>query len=137
MAFEIRRVDYFYATVPDRPGEAYKLLQALSEQGIDLLAFTAVPVGPSRTQLALFPADDRALQTVAGKAGLALDGPHPALLVQGDDELGALAGIHARLYEADVNVYAASGVGDGRGGFGYLIYVRPEDYDRAVSALEV
>jgi len=137
MAFQIRRVDYFYTTVPDQPGEAYKLLTALAEQGIDLLAFTAIPVGPSRTQLAIFPADSRALQAAAGKAGLALDGPHPALLAQGDDELGALAGIHARLYESNVNVYAASGVSDGRGGYGYLVYVRPDDYDRAVKALEV
>ncbi len=26
MAFNIRRVDYFYTTVKDQPGEAYRLL---------------------------------------------------------------------------------------------------------------
>ncbi len=36
------------------------------------------------------------LAAAAEKAGLPLDGPHPALLVQGDDELGALAGVQAR-----------------------------------------
>lgn len=137
MAFRIRGIDYFYTTVPDRPGEAHKLLSALAELGVNLLAFTAIPVGPARTQLTLFPEDALALRNAAGKAGLDLDGPHPALLVQGDDELGALAGIHARLSDANVNVYAASGVTDGRGGFGYVIYVRPEDYERALRALEV
>jgi hypothetical protein len=34
----------------------------------------------------------------------ALDAPHPAILVQGDDGLGALVRIHAKLYEANVNV---------------------------------
>jgi hypothetical protein len=29
------------------------------------------------------------MESEAKKMGLALDGPHPALLVQGDDELGA------------------------------------------------
>ncbi|UCE86633.1 MAG: hypothetical protein JSU66_02535, partial [Deltaproteobacteria bacterium] len=66
-----------------------------------------------------------------------LDGPHPALLVQGDDELGALAGVHALLHEANVNVYASSGVTDGKGSYGYVIYVRPEDYERAAAALRV
>lgn len=137
MAFRIQRVDYFYTSVPDRPGEAYKLLEALAEQGIDLLAFTAIPVGPARTQLTLFPDDALKLRDAVAKAGLVLDGPHPALLVQGDDELGALAGIHSKLFAANVNVYAATGVTDGGGHFGYVIYVRPDEYDRAVKALEV
>ncbi|NIP78038.1 MAG: hypothetical protein GWM90_02075 [Gemmatimonadetes bacterium] len=137
MPFNIRRVDYYYTTVEDQPGEAYRLLSTLAEAEIDLLAFTAVPVGPVRTQLSIFPSDSAELETVAGRAGLALDGPHPALLVQGDDELGALAEIHEQLYRAGVNVYASSGVTDGDGAFGYVLYVRPEEYKRAAEALEV
>jgi len=57
--------------------------------------------------------------------------------VQGDDELGALAKVHERIYRANVNVYASSGVSDGYGKYGHLIYVRPEDYERAAKALEV
>ncbi len=137
MAYRIRRVDYYYATLLDEPGEGYKLLTRLAELGINLLAFTGVPIGPSRTQLTVFPGDSRKLESAAKNAGLALDGPHPALLVQGDDELGALAGIHEKLHQADVNVYASSGVTDGVGSFGYVLYVRPEDYERAVRSLEV
>lgn len=44
MACSARRVEYFYTTVSDQPGEAYKLLQALADLEINLLAFTAVPV---------------------------------------------------------------------------------------------
>jgi hypothetical protein len=137
MAFRIRRVEYFTVTVQDQPGEAYKLLSQLADLGLNLLAFTAVPVGPLRAQLTLFPEDSRKMANAARQAGLALDGPHPALLVQGDDELGALARIHAKIYEANVNVYASTGVADGRGSFGYVIYVRPEDYARAAAALGV
>ena len=133
----IRRVDYFHTTVRDRPGEGYKLLAQMAEMGLNLLAFTAVPVGPSSTQLTLFPEDPGKMVAAAQRAGMALDGPHPAFLVQGDDELGALAEIHQLLYRADVNIYASSGVTDGRGTFGYLIYVRPEDYGRAAEALGV
>ena len=137
MANEIRRVDYYYATVQDRPGEAYKLLNELARQGINLLAFTAVPTGPVRTQLALFPEQGAKLEAVATRAGMELDGPYRTLLVQGDDRMGALAEIHEKLMRARVNVYASTAVTDGKGCFGYLIYVRADEIDRAASALEV
>jgi len=73
----------------------------------------------------------------AKKTGLLLEGPHPALLVQGDDELGALVEIHAKLYQADINIYASNGLADGKGKYSYLVYVRPEDHDRAARALEI
>ncbi len=68
---------------------------------------------------------------------MTLEGPHHALLVRGDDELGSLAGIHQRLYEADINVYASSGVTDGSGSYGYLIYVKEDDFERAVTTLKL
>lgn len=137
MPFQIRRSNYYYTTVEDQPGEAYKLLAVLAEAGVNMMAFTAVPVGPVRTQLSIFPEDPGQLEDTARKSGLQLDGPHRALLVQGDDSLGALAGIHQQLYNAGVNVYASSGVTDGRGCFGYVLYVRPEQFERAADALEV
>ena len=135
MASRILRVDYFYTTVQDQPGEAYKLLSQLAEFGINLLAFTAVPVGPMRSQFTLFPEETQRLREAARKANLALDGPHPALLVQGGESLSELAEVHQKLYQAGVNVYASSGVTDGRGTYGYVVYVRPEQYERAASAL--
>ena len=137
MSTAVRRIDYFRTTVPDQPGEAYRLLEALAGLQVNLVAFSAVPMGPSQTQLTLFPEDDTLLQTAADKSGLELEGPHPALLVQGDDELGALSRIHEQLYEAGVNVSAANGVTDGRGRFGYLIWVRPEHYELAAKTLGV
>jgi hypothetical protein len=134
MPFTIRRIDYFYATVRDEPGAAHRILSQLSGLGVNLLAFNAVPIGPTRTQLALFPEDDDKLRAAARSAGLALDGPHPALLVQGDDELGALASVHERLAAAGVDVYASSGVTDGRGSFGYVVYVREDQFEKAASA---
>ena len=137
MAYEIRRVDYFYTTVEDQPGEAYKLLSLLDSMGINMLAFTAIPIGPMHTQLTIFPEDTGKLTSEAQKSGLVLQGPYPALLVQGDDKLGALAEVHMKLYEARVNVSASSGVADGKGSYGYIIYVRPDEYKRAVDAFNM
>jgi hypothetical protein len=137
MTYKIRKVSYFYTRIRDEPGEAYSLLKILSELGINLLAFNAIPTGPGSTQLAIFPEEPVDLIDVARKANLKLDGPHHALLVQGDDELGALVDVHNRLYEAKVNVYASSGVSDGAGSYGYIIYVRPDSIDRAIAALGI
>ena len=135
MARAIRRAEYFHANVKDEPGEAYNLLTQLAHLRINLLAFTAIPQGPLQTQLTIFPEDPGLLRREAENAGLALDGPHPAFLVQGDDALGALAGIHKKLYEANINVYASSGVTEGKGSFGYVLYVRPDEFERAGLAL--
>ena len=137
MSFNIRRVEYFYSTVVDQPGEAYKLLSELEKSGINQLAFTAIPIGPNRTQLTLFPENSGKLIAEAKRINFSLDGPHPAFLVQGDDELGALAELHQILYEANVNVYASNGVTDSKGCFGYLLFVRPEEYERAAEALNI
>lgn len=137
MPFSIRGTEYYRANVADRPEEAYKLLSALADLGINQLAFTAVPLGPDQVQLTVFPEDPSRLEAEAKRAGLELDGPHPAILAQGDDELGALANIHRRLADASVLIYASSGVTDGKGSFGYVIYVREDQIGRAMEALGV
>jgi hypothetical protein len=137
MAFKIRRVQYFNATVRDQPGEAYKLLTLLADLGINLVGFTAIPVGPTQTHLTMFPEDGAKMADAAKKSGLVLDGPNRALLVQGEDQLGALAAIHEKLYQAKVNVYASMAVASAADSYGYVIYVRPEEYERAATALEV
>lgn len=137
MSYRIRRIDYFYVDVKDEPGEALGLLNELALHRINLLAFAAVPSTGMRTLLTLFPEDTPQLVEVARRANLVLDGPHGAILVQGDDELGATASIHERLYKANVNVYASSGLSDGKGSFGYILYIRPEEYDRAIHALQI
>jgi predicted amino acid-binding ACT domain protein len=135
VAFTIRSVEYYYANVRDELGAAYRVLAQLAELGVNLLAFTAVPSGPNVAQFALFPDDSAKLIAQAGSAGLPLDGPYHALLVQGDDELGALANVHERLVEAGVDIFASSGVTDGRGAFGYLVYVREDQFEKSVNAL--
>jgi len=136
MAATVRGTNYFYATVTDQPGEACRVLSDLADEGVNLLAFSAVPIGPQHVQIAFFPENTDALQNVAAKSGLVLTGPQQAFLVQGDDRLGAIAQIYRKLYEAGVDVYASTGVTDGRGGFGYVLYVRPESYRAAAEALK-
>jgi hypothetical protein len=41
---EIRYIDYYYVTVPDKPGEASRILGALRQEGINLLGISAFPM---------------------------------------------------------------------------------------------
>ncbi len=137
MARMIRLIEYLYTMVQDQPGEAYEMLSHLGAAGVNLLAFNAIPAGLDQTQLVLFPDGVDFLAQVMAERGLALEGPHHALLIQGDDELGALAEIHRVLFEAGVNVSASGGVADGRGGYGYVIYLRGQDVAEASQALGI
>lgn len=137
MSVSIRCVNYFNTTVRDQPGAAYEVLSRIAAAKVNLLAFSAVPIGVEYTQLVLFPDDSKELSKAVEEHGLVLSGPNRALLVQGDDQLGAFANIHRQLTEANINVFASNGVTDGHDGFGYVVYVRPEDFDRAAKVLGV
>ena len=137
MSHAVRPVDYFHATVHDRAGEAYRVLSSLAEAGVNLLAFSAAPVGGTAAHMVLFPEDASALVEFAARTGMVLHGPERALMVHGGDRLGALAELHRRLADARVNVFASRAVTGGEGRYGYVIHVRSEDFDAASRALGV
>ena len=135
MTFSVRTVEYFYTRVEGEPSRAYDFLARLASEEINLLAFSAVPFGPNHIELTIFPDRSDEFQHVAAKLGWTLIGPQHACLVQGDDHLGALAEIHRRLGDGGVSIYASSGVTDGEGHYGYVIYVKEEDHQAAAKAL--
>jgi hypothetical protein len=135
MALSVRTVEYFYTRIGDEPGKAYELLARLASEEISLLAFSAVPFGSHTVELTIFPDQTQALMSVAAKLGWTLTGPYHAVLIQGDDQLGALADIQKKLVDAGVSIYASSGVTDGTGHFGYVIYFKEGDHSAAARAL--
>jgi hypothetical protein len=135
MSLNVRSVEYFYIRIQDSRDEAYALLAQLASEEVSLLAFSAVPFGPDHMELTIFPDRTDKFIQLAGKLGWDVAGPQHAFLVQGDDQLGALADIQRMLLEADVKIYASSGVTDGAGRYGYVIYFREDDYIRATRAL--
>jgi len=135
MPLEVRQIQYFHTTVVDRPGEAYRLLSQLAGESVNLIAFDLIPMGMNTSQVLLLPEDVEQLQAAAERAAIKLTGPNHAFLVQGEDQVGALIDLHRRLFDAEINVYASSGVSDGHGGFGYVLYVRAEDVRDAARVL--
>jgi hypothetical protein len=135
MALSVRTAEYFYARITNDPDKAYLLLAELASEEVTLLAFSAVPYGSHHVELTLFPDKSEGLIKVATRLGWELTGPQHAVLIQGDDHLGALADIHRCLGEEGVRVFASSGVTDGTGRYGYVIYFQEEDHIDATRAL--
>jgi hypothetical protein len=135
MADTVRGVEYYYVTVPDGPGEGQRVLSALRESGVNLLAFLGFPVGGGQAQIDLVPEDPQALRDAAEQAGVTLSEAKQAFLIQGDDRVGAVADITGKLAEANVNVTAAAAAGAGSGRFGMILWVAADDYERAAEAL--
>ncbi len=137
MEDELRIVDCYYATVRDRPGEGGRLLEHISERGISLTAFTAIPTGADETQVCLVTDRPADLLAAAEDGGTRLTGPKKAFLIQGDDRIGTLHGYHQTLANAGVNVYSSGGVCDGRGRFGFMLWVESEDFEKAFDAFGI
>jgi hypothetical protein len=135
MISSVRDVEYFTMIVADRPGEARKLLEFLSEKMVNLLALTAFPLGGGESRIDLFPENPDRLKQAAGDADVSLTGPRRAFLVQGDDKIGALYDIHLKLSNAGINVHACNGVVDGTGRFGYVVWVDAADHEGAGEVL--
>lgn len=134
MSETMRLVDYFYIGAPQRPGEAARVLSRLQEAGINLLAFTGFPAG-RRAQMDIVAEDAAALRAAAKKAGWKLIGPKKVFLVEGEDRVGAMAEVAAKLAAAKINITATHAITAGSGRFGALLWVQPRDVKRAARAV--
>lgn len=137
MADEVRRVEYYYVTVPDTPGEGDRIMSALKESGVNLLAYLGFPAGNGQSQIDLAPEDPGSLREAAEGAGFVLSEAKQAFLVQADDRVGAVAETTAKLAAANINITAAAAAGAGSGRYGMILWVAPADYEAAASALGV
>lgn len=136
MAETIRKVEYFYTTVADKPGEGARVLGALRDAGVNLLAFHAFP-SAKKAQLDFVPENASAFKTAAQQAQIKVTGPRTAFLAEGDDRVGAIFVILQTLGAAGVNVTAIDAVRAGAGRYGALFWVKPADVSRAAGALGV
>src|SRR5260370_16619892 len=99
MAAPIRKVSYYYTTIPDKPGEGVRLLDVLKRAGVNLLAVHAFP-SARKAQVDFVPADATLLTAAAQGAKIKLSKPKTAFLLDGEDRVGGLAGVLGRLAPA-------------------------------------
>jgi hypothetical protein len=134
MADRVQKVQYAYVMVPQRAGQAARMLQELKSDGVDLVAFSGFP-GKKGAQVDLVTQDMTGLKRVARRNGWKLSKTKKGFLVQGDDRIGAVHRHLSRLAEKKINVVAADAVAAGKGRYGMILWVKPKDYARATRAL--
>jgi hypothetical protein len=137
MADKTRRVDYFSLELPDEPGEAFRILGKLKDARVSLLNCTGFPTGSGKGQMSVVPADPDSFLKAAKAAGLAVGAKKQVFLVQGTDRVGAAAELFKKLADAKVNVTAYNATCAPGGGFGMILWVKPQDLKAAAKALGV
>ncbi len=134
MAESIKVAQYFKVLVPDKPGEGFKLLDAVKGAGVNLIAFSGFPRN-RKGQLDFVPEDPARFKEVAKYNKWKVQGPKSCFVVQGDDRVGAVADIVERLVDVKVNITAVDAVSAGMGRFAVLIFVKPGSVKKAAAAL--
>jgi hypothetical protein len=135
MADRVRKVSYCYVIVPSRPGQGARILGALKDAGVDLLAYSGFPAGGGRAQIDLISDNLGAIARVVRKQGWRLSKAKKGFLVQGEDRVGAVQRHLQKLAAGGVNVTAADAVTAGKGRYGMILWVKAKDYARAARLL--
>ena len=134
MADTVRKVVYFKMSIPDKAGEGARVLGALRDAGVNLLAFTGFPRG-RRAQLDLVPEDAAEFAQAAKRAKLALAGKKTGFLVQGDDRRGAVAEYVEKLAAAGISITAVDAVSAGENRFGAILWVKSKDVAKTAKTI--
>jgi hypothetical protein len=129
-------VNYAYVTVGSTPGEAGRILMALKDANVNLLAFSGFPQGRNKAQIDLVTDDLDGLKVVAKRHNWKLSRIKRAFLGQGTDEVGAAVAPLATLGDAKINIIAADVISAGEGRCGMLFWVEPRNYNRAATLLQ-
>jgi predicted amino acid-binding ACT domain protein len=134
MADTIRAVDYYYTTTSDKAGEGARLLGVFRDARTNLLALSAFP-SKRKTQVDFVPSDSAAFLATAKAAKVKLSRPKKVFLIQGDDRVGAIQDLLAKLASAKINVTAVQGVSAGGGRYAALLWVDQKNLKKAATAL--
>jgi hypothetical protein len=135
MAEMVRRIDYYYVSVPDKPGEAARILSALHQAGVNLLGFSGFPEGARKAQLDFLPEDPAAFAKAARQAGLKPSKKKTCFLIQGDDRPGAMSELLGRLAAEGINVTSIQGIAPGAGRYSAILWVKAPDVRKAARVL--
>ncbi len=136
MADRVTKTAYWKITTTNRPGQGARVLRALKDDGVNLVAFTAFPRG-RKAQMDFVPANAAAFQKAMRKAGFRLSGRRTVFLIQGRDRVGAVHGVMEKLGKAGINVTAVDAVTDGKGHYGAILWVKPAAVRKAAKVLGV
>jgi hypothetical protein len=130
----VRKVAYFAMDVPNRPNEGVRVLEALANAGVNLLAFSGFPSG-RKAQLDFIPEDIVVFKKAVKAAKIKTRPQKFGFLIQGQDRKGAVADVLKILSEKKINVTAIDAVSGGGGRYAAILWVKPKDVNKAAKAM--
>ena len=137
MREKVVKVHHYSAAIANKAGEGARVLGALKNGGVNLIALWAYPWKSGKAQLEMIPENAAALVKAAKKAGLTVGKKQTAFFVNGEDRPGAVGELLAKLAAVKINVGAVEAVCGGAGRYGAVIFVSQKDVRKAAKALSV
>ena len=134
MADVIRKVAYFAMDVPNKLGEGARVLGALADAGVNLLAFSGFPSG-RKAQFDFIPKDVAVFKKAVKAAKIKVRPQKFGFLVQGNDRKGAVAELLKTLAAKNIKVTAIDAVSAGAGRYAAILWVGPRDVKKAAKVL--
>ena len=134
MARTLHKVRYYYVQTPNRPGQSARILGALRDAGVSLLAYSGFPNG-GKAQQDFVPEDPARFVATMKKLKLKVSPKKTGFLMKGTDKVGALTDVLSKLAKAKINVTALDAVAAGQGRFGAIFWVKARDVAKAARLL--
>lgn len=134
MANVVKKVAYFAMDIPNKPGEGARVLGALADAGVNLLAFTGFPSG-RKSQIDLIPEDVAVFKKAVRAVKIKTRPQKFGLLVQGDDRKGAVADLLKILAKKKINITAINAVSAGAGRYAAILWVDSKNVSKAAQAI--
>ncbi|MBA4348558.1 MAG: hypothetical protein C0415_01020 [Thermodesulfovibrio sp.] len=134
MANVVKKVAYFAMDIPNKPGEGARVLGALADAGVNLLAFTGFPSG-RKSQIDLIPEDVAVFKKAVRAVKIKTRPQKFGFLVQGDDRKGAVADLLKILAKKKINITAINAVSAGAGRYAAILWVDSKNVSKAAQAL--
>jgi hypothetical protein len=129
------RVVYSYSiSMPDEPGQAFKVLATLVSAGVNLLGCSGTQ-SDGEARIDVVPADASAFAALVERAKLGFRRQKAGFLIQGDDRPGALADLLSRLADTGINVGGIHGLAAGAGRWSAIVWIADRDLEAAARAL--
>ncbi len=134
MPDEIRRVEHYSVSIPNKVGEGARVLGALRDAGVNFIAIWGYPRGRGRVQLELIPENGAAFSAAAKQTKLRAQ-KSTAFYISGEEHPGAIADTLKKLADAKISVGALQAVCGGAGRYGAVVFLPTSATKKAAGVL--
>jgi prephenate dehydratase len=129
----VRRVRFFKAHIPNKPGSLLSMMKRLKERGLGLCGLWGYSTSGSNAEIYVVPKNPARLRSFWASEGI-LEEEGVGLWLTGTDRIGALNKSLNALARAGVNIESIDAICVG-GAFGSFVWIDPAMIEKATRAM--